>query len=1299
MSSKNSTLGGLTEKTRAECMPPGEISGFGSGRIVSSMLAALGEEAPKDSAHHRARAEAAMCVLLPGVAQRDPGGLRESLQLLLRLGVHGRAQISRLLSDAPYPVPQLIPIMEALPDREKLHLVNTLCLLGGDAPGGLHEFALSWAARGDDFELAAVIEFLADLDEEGETLCWPLKKAFRNGGYAEWAVNILPGDPERAAEPRVLAGIGVVGLPEALRRLFAESGSITNQGLLRLAASMPELRDDQAVIKALVGSLAKCDEESPPTAASVLDVFGWDKLGAALSRLFLKHAALRRRLAFRLLLLGERTLNGFLKQFGEEERSRVTLYLFLALSHLAPEFCRACLGRRELGMAQGLSQAEAAQLETFLLGQERRGAFPALAQSMGKPTQPQRAAAQGGGGLLSRIFGRDKTDLQQAATQNRVMNRLVIEGATLEDASLSERGFRDCKLPGCRLQTIHFESSAFVDSDFSSAVMHKTVFSKCTFSGVSFRNAWFLECTFAGCEFKGCDLSGAVFHGTKLNDLVLRGTHLGGSTFFGAKLLGVRFLASQLAEARLHRAQFRSCSFESCSLAALRALESTFSGVEFSGCDFSQAWFESSSILACVAKSCRFPEVKGVRCKTDEPHFIAVAEKTREQAALILAAGCDLEAAPPALLTPHGAAFMESVLGFWCRHRDMARLEAAMLAANARRLEMSDGAMGSDRVAFVRLLPLLLHSDAFERANGFEEIIPCTVEGFVPTLSQLALLKKHFPEARIQNRSASSGLRVIGLYTIGSIGTLAQAERSDLDCWVCVDGDAPSRGWLKQKLERLETWAMEKFGLETHFFLMTVTDVRENRFGLSDEESSGSAQALLLKDEFYRTCLRLAGRVPVWWIMPPGINDAEYRARLPQALRFPLLEPNRSVDLGPLETIPRGEFFGACLWQIVKAIKSPFKSIMKFALLECYARSEAKKGRMLLCEALKESLLLGSTSAKEVDPYLLLFERVRRYYKELGNHEALYLLREAFMQRFAVERDLSSAPPAVHEGFDEVHALLPKTEDHAESKALLDPSAWSFSKSSRMGALISKFLTDSYGRIRDSLDSGDERAASRITPEDMTKLGRRIMAMFARREQKVELLPFFKLAKRAFRELGFTAQKTPGRKPKWIIKGKPYSGGDTWETLRISDDPATLFVWLVVNGLFTEKLPLHGDATIAPFSHEDVVGVLRALKTFFPKSGFQVGPEEFLEEETVSRVFFICNLTAARDAKELKEVWTVYQNNWGEIFCVADLKPDQTLRRSASQYLAQKLDKRIAALPELECWQPKRSHCPRIVLA
>ena len=53
-----------------------------------------------------------------------------------------------------------------------------------------------------------------------------------------------------------------------------------------------------------------------------------------------------------------------------------------------------------------------------------------------------------------------------------------------------------------------------------------------------------------------------------------------------------------------------------------------------------------------------------------------------------------------------------------------------------------------------------------------------------------------------------------------------------------------------------------------------------NDFGGSEEDvdSSGSAQGKLLKEEFYRTAVFIAGHVPLWWVVPVGVDAAWFDA-------------------------------------------------------------------------------------------------------------------------------------------------------------------------------------------------------------------------------------------------------------------------------------------------------------------------------------------------------------------------------------------------------------------------------------
>jgi len=116
---------------------------------------------------------------------------------------------------------------------------------------------------------------------------------------------------------------------------------------------------------------------------------------------------------------------------------------------------------------------------------------------------------------------------------------------------------------------------------------------------------------------------------------------------------------------------------------------------------------------------------------------------------------------------------------------------------------------------------------------------------------------------------------------------------------------------------------------------MDVEETRRNRFATGTAgESAGSALKLLLKDELFRTHILVAGKMPLWWLLPPGLSPAEYEREAHRLLAtVPGLADN-CIDIGTIGDIPQDEIFGACLWQFNKALASPFKSVIKLAYLE-----------------------------------------------------------------------------------------------------------------------------------------------------------------------------------------------------------------------------------------------------------------------------------------------------------------------------------------------------------------------------
>ena len=108
---------------------------------------------------------------------------------------------------------------------------------------------------------------------------------------------------------------------------------------------------------------------------------------------------------------------------------------------------------------------------------------------------------------------------------------------------------------------------------------------------------------------------------------------------------------------------------------------------------------------------------------------------------------------------------------------------------------------------------------------------------------------------------------------------------------------------------------------------------------------------------------------------------------------------SRYVDLGAAGSPQLEEYFGAAIWQIVKAWKSPLKSVLKMALL----RRNVQQGAAAepLCERLKAKVWDG----ERTDPYRLLFEEALDGCDAGGDEQAAQLLGTCFYLKSSTKLD------------------------------------------------------------------------------------------------------------------------------------------------------------------------------------------------------------------------------------------------------------------------------------------------------
>lgn len=434
----------------------------------------------------------------------------------------------------------------------------------------------------------------------------------------------------------------------------------------------------------------------------------------------------------------------------------------------------------------------------------------------------------------------------------------------------------------------------------------------------------------------------------------------------------------------------------------------------------------------------------------------------------------------------------------------LAQLRARFLKVNDGRLQRAMQALSTRQQLVLKLLPLLFHVNHPLLPGYVSGLTPAGLSGFEPGDDLLAEAQRLTRSFVYKARRGNSALPLHGLFLMGSLGTVAQAEQSDMDLWVCHAPDLSPRdiAELRKKCEQLETWAATQ-GAEAHFFLIdplrfTVGD-REARLTSDD---CGTTQHYLLLDEFYRTAIWLAGRTPLWWLVPV-YEEQRYHEYIGILLSKRFIRADEVLDLGHLAQIPPSEFIGAGMWQLFKGIESPYKSVLKLLLTEVYASEHPR----VQCLALrfKQAVFCNRLDLDELDPYIVVYRRLEEYLSGRGETERLELIRRCLYLK--VNKKLSRPPRDRRKSWQRL--LLERlTRDwnwDSRQLAMLDSrSQWKVRQVSAERRALVNELTYSYRFL--SQFARDAQAGSSLNRRDLGVLGRRLYAAFERKAGKIEFI-------------------------------------------------------------------------------------------------------------------------------------------------------------------------------------------------
>lgn len=556
---------------------------------------------------------------------------------------------------------------------------------------------------------------------------------------------------------------------------------------------------------------------------------------------------------------------------------------------------------------------------------------------------------------------------------------------------------------------------------------------------------------------------------------------------------------------------------------------------------------------------------------------------------------------------------------------DFRVIKQRFIELNRRRLQRIEQDLRPLQQSVFRLLPLLLHVNHPMLPGYVSRDAPTGVPDYSPDAATLKAARRVARSFTYRKR-AYRKFDIQAIFLMGSTGTIAYSESSDFDIWVCHDPalNAEQLQELEQKVRGIEAWAAE-MGVTASLFLIDPERFRRGEHARLSRESSGSALHFLLLDEFYRTSVLLAGRFPVWWLVPPD-KEGDYEAYTENLRKKRFVYSRDHVDLGGLSTVPAEEFYGATLWLLYKGIDSPYKSVLKILLMEAYA---AEYPRMrLLGNEFKQRVYDNDCEIDDVDPYLMMLKRVEAYLEARGETERLELVRRCFYLKVDV-------PLSEEEGHDEgwrrelLGRLCAQWRWHPSRLHMLDTrEQWKLKRVRAERQELIGELTRSYRFLSDFARS-HAGALSLIKPTDLNVLGRKLYATFERKAGKIEIL-FKGITRDLFEErLSIHRLKDESGTEIWAAYGGLVKEEDlpVAEALRRAHSVVELIAWCYFNRILSPNTVVALYAEGSDLSDRELRSVIEQFVRFFPDARlYDAQTEDYHQPVRIARVTTFINV-------------------------------------------------------------------------
>ncbi len=519
---------------------------------------------------------------------------------------------------------------------------------------------------------------------------------------------------------------------------------------------------------------------------------------------------------------------------------------------------------------------------------------------------------------------------------------------------------------------------------------------------------------------------------------------------------------------------------------------------------------------------------------------------------------------------------------------------------NQLRLQRVQAFLQPRQQIFLQLLSLLFHQNHPLLPGFISSETIAGIPDYVPN-KQAILAARQFSKGFNYKRRALLNYPIQGIFLMGSVSSIAFSKTSDMDIWLCHQPELlPTEiAELQQKSTAIEKWAAS-YDLEVHFFLVNSQQFCKGQDIPISEESSGNTQHYLLLEEFYRTAVFIAGRIPAWWLVPPH-QERNYSSYISHLIENRFISANEVLDFGGLELIPAEEFISSTLWHIYKSLDSPHKSLLKLFLMESYA-SEYPNPEWL-CVELKNAIYQGSVNIDRLDPYFLIYSKVEKYLQGAESTHRLNLARQCFylkiMGSTSKTLDYQSRifrqdyMQSIADQWNWPESLLP---------ALNKQKYWDIKKASQEHIIIRAQLKHCLRMVLQL--AGNFVDYNYRENNDLKLISRKLYAFLEKKPQKIEIITTRSTVHTKENVLSIVESQDDTTGFAWTLFSGKFSDKKAASNTIIKQEHSLLSLlgWLVINGLYQKQLQLHFKSSSLSLSKGELLQILKKLYYFLSEN-------------------------------------------------------------------------------------------------